>query len=42
MLLSKIPEQDLVGNTVPADMAQAELRLEKLSKETIRDAESWD
>lgn len=42
MLLSKVREQDLVGNTVPADMAEAELRLEQLSDKTIREAESWD
>ncbi|KAJ3497645.1 hypothetical protein NLG97_g1743 [Lecanicillium saksenae] len=39
MLLSKVWEQDLVGNNVPAEMAEAELRLEQLS-ETIREAES--
>lgn len=42
MLLSKVREQDLVGNTIPEDMAQAELRLEQLSEEVIRDAEPWD
>lgn len=41
MLLSKPREHDVVGNTVSAEMAQAELRLEQLSEETIREAESW-
>jgi hypothetical protein len=40
MLLSEARERDLVGNTVPAEMAQAELRLEELSEGTIRQAES--
>lgn len=42
MLLSKVREGDIVGNIVPENMAAAEKRLEVLSEETIRDAESWD
>lgn len=43
MLLSKARERDFVGNTVPEEMTQAEQRLEQLSEETIRVAESsWD
>lgn len=42
MLLSKARERDFIGNTVPEEMAQAEQRLERLSEETIRAAESWD
>ncbi|KAL8369050.1 hypothetical protein RB599_004476 [Gaeumannomyces hyphopodioides] len=40
-LPSKARERDFVGNTVPEEMAQAEQRLEQLSEETIRAAESW-
>ncbi|KAG7408675.1 hypothetical protein Forpe1208_v012278 [Fusarium oxysporum f. sp. rapae] len=42
MLLSRAREHDLIGNTVPAEMAQAELRLEQLSEETLKGAESRD
>jgi len=42
MLLSKARERDIVGNTVPENMAVAEKRLEEPSKATIREAESWD
>lgn len=36
MLLSKVRERDVVGNTVPQSMAEAENRLEELSEATIR------
>jgi len=42
MLLSKVRERDIVGNTVPGNMVAAEKRLEELSKATIQEAESWD
>ncbi|UPL03685.1 hypothetical protein LCI18_014619 [Fusarium solani-melongenae] len=43
MLLFKARERDFVGNMVPEEMTQAEQRLEQLSEETIRAAESsWD
>ena len=42
MLLSKARERDIVGNTVPENMAATEKRLELLCEATIRDAESWD
>jgi hypothetical protein len=42
MLLSRAQERDIVGNTVPENMAAAEKRLEQLSEATIRDAETWD
>ena len=42
MLLSKVQERDIVGNTVPENMVAAEKRLEELSEATIREAESWD
>ena len=38
-LLSKARERDVVGNTIPENMAEAEKRLEELSEATIRDAE---
>lgn len=41
MLSSKARERDIVGNTVPENMATAE-RLELLSGATIREAETWD
>lgn len=47
MLLSKVRERDVVGNTVPQSMAEAENRLEELSEATIRamvgkdDWEDW-
>ncbi|KAH8653042.1 hypothetical protein BGZ61DRAFT_541676 [Ilyonectria robusta] len=40
MLLSKARERDFAGNMVPAEMAQAELKLEQLSEVTIG-AESY-
>ncbi|PVH90752.1 hypothetical protein DM02DRAFT_734435 [Periconia macrospinosa] len=42
MLLSKVRERDIIGNTVPENMVAAEKRLEELSEATIREAESWD
>ncbi|KAH6708562.1 hypothetical protein EV126DRAFT_484684, partial [Verticillium dahliae] len=39
MLLSEARERDFTGDTVPEDMIDAERRLERLSEETIRDAE---
>lgn len=42
MLLSRARERDLVGNTVPPEMAEAELRLEQLNEKTIEAAELWD
>ncbi|KAF2175959.1 hypothetical protein K469DRAFT_723761 [Zopfia rhizophila CBS 207.26] len=41
MLLSKARERDIVGNTIPENMAAAEKRLEELSEATIREAELW-
>jgi hypothetical protein len=32
MLLSRARERDVVGNTIPENMAEAEKRLEELSK----------
>jgi hypothetical protein len=37
MLLSRARERDVVGNTIPENMAEAEQRLEGLSEATIRD-----
>jgi len=42
MLLSKVRERDIVGNTIPENMVAAEKRLEELSEATIREAEAWD
>jgi hypothetical protein len=42
MLSSKARERDIVGNTVPENMATAEERLELLSEAMIREAETWD
>jgi hypothetical protein len=42
MLLSKVRERDIVGNTVPENMVAAEKMLERLSQRTIADAEQWD
>jgi hypothetical protein len=42
MLLSEVRERDIVGNTVPENMAAAEKRLKELSEATIREAGSWD
>lgn len=38
MLVSKVRERDLVGNTVPEDMTAAEARLGELSRKTIDEA----
>jgi len=42
LLLSKAREKDIVGNTVPENMATVEKRLEVPSNATIRDAETRD
>jgi hypothetical protein len=42
MLLSKVRERDIIGNTIPDNMIAAERRLEELSEATIREAEAWD
>lgn len=42
MLLSKAREMDIIGNTVPENMIEAEKRLEELSEATVREAETWD
>jgi hypothetical protein len=39
MLLSRARERDVVGNTIPVNMAEAEKRLEELSEATLRDVE---
>jgi hypothetical protein len=39
MLLSKVRERYMIGNTVPENMVAAERRLEELSESTIREAE---
>jgi hypothetical protein len=36
MLLSRARERDVVGNTIPENIAEAERRLEQLSETTIR------
>ena len=41
MLLSKVRERDIVGNTVPENIVRAEKRLEELSEATIRETETW-
>jgi hypothetical protein len=41
MLLSKVRERDVIGNTVPESMVAAEKRLEELSDATVREAEAW-
>ena len=41
-LLSKARERNFIGNRVPDNMIAAEERLELLSEQTIRAAESWD
>ncbi|KAH7302896.1 hypothetical protein B0I35DRAFT_403075 [Stachybotrys elegans] len=33
--------KDLIGNRIPAEMADAEARLEVLSRETVRQAQEW-
>uniref|UniRef100_A0A0D2YI28 ATP-dependent DNA helicase n=1 Tax=Fusarium oxysporum (strain Fo5176) TaxID=660025 RepID=A0A0D2YI28_FUSOF len=40
MLLSEARDRDFVGNVVPVEMAQAELRLEEMSEQTVRQTES--
>ena len=42
MLLSKVRERDIVGNTILENIITAEKRLEELSEATIREAELWD
>jgi hypothetical protein len=42
MLLSKVRERDIIGNTIPANMIAAEKRLEELSAATIQEAETWE
>ncbi len=42
MLLSRARERDIVGNTIPENMAAAEKRPEQLSEATIREAETRD
>ena len=42
MLLLRVRERDIVGNTVPEVMTAVEKRLEQLSEATIREAETWD
>jgi hypothetical protein len=41
MLLSKVREGDIVGNTVAENMVAAEKRLEELSVATMHEAEAW-
>jgi hypothetical protein len=43
MLLSKARERDIVGNTIPENMAEAEKRLEELSEATTKEVEeTWE
>ncbi|KAL6359150.1 hypothetical protein LRP88_07367 [Fusarium phalaenopsidis] len=42
MFLSKARERDFIGNKVPDNMVAPEVRLERLSDATIREAEPWD
>ena len=42
MLLSKVRERDIIGNKVPENMIAAEKRLEELSTNTVREAETWN
>ena len=42
MLLSKVRERDIIGNTMPENMIAAEKRLEDCSEATIKEAETWD
>jgi hypothetical protein len=42
MLLSKVRERDIIGNTVPESIVAAEKRLEDCSEATIKEAEAWD
>ncbi len=41
-LLSEARERDFVGNVVPPEMMEAEVRLGELSEATIREASLWD
>ena len=41
-LLSKVREMDIIRNTIPENMVEAEKRLEELSEVTIKEAETWD
>ena len=42
ILVSKARGIDFIGNRVPEDMVIGERQLEKLSDETVREAETWD
>jgi hypothetical protein len=42
MLLSKVRQRDIIGNSVPENIVTAEIRLEELSEATIREVEAWD
>ena len=43
MLLSRARERDVVGNTIPENMAEAEKRLEELSEATVKEVEEgWE
>jgi hypothetical protein len=42
MLLSKVRERDIIGNTVSENMVAAEKKLEELSEAIIREAEAWN
>ena len=42
MLLSKVRERDIIGNTMPQNMIAAEQRLEDYSEATIKEAEAWE
>ena len=42
MLISKVRERDIIGNTVLENIVAAEKRLEELSKTMILEAEAWD
>ena len=43
MLLSKVRERDIIGNTIPKNMVEAEERLEQLCQATLQEAKasSW-
>jgi hypothetical protein len=42
MLLSKVRERDIIGNTMAENMVAAEKKLEELSEATTREVEGWD
>jgi hypothetical protein len=43
MLLSRARERDVVGNTIPVNMAEAVKRQEELSEATIKEVEEgWE